>query len=221
MDVVVQSGIPATQVIMQSFLPDNLNVAESRMPDAEFALLALAGFEDAALDVAAMNGWDWVSPAWPVDEAYVERAHGRELKVVPYTLNQADDIAEAANAGVDALISDDPLMALQTLDTEAAQVKLEPVSRKLATVRRKRKLRVRVASDEPATVELAARIGRKVAGRRTVTLEDAGAKRVVIRLSRRGRKAMRGKDRVKVRLVAKTRDLALNEGTTRATARLR
>ena len=49
MDVVLASGIPASQVILQSFTPDNLEVAEERMPDAQFALLALAGFEDLGL----------------------------------------------------------------------------------------------------------------------------------------------------------------------------
>ena len=89
MDVVLESGIPASQVIIQSFTPDNLDVAEQRMPDAQFALLSLAGTNDLAIDVAASNGWDWVSPAWPMDEAYVEQAHGRKLKVIPYTINQA------------------------------------------------------------------------------------------------------------------------------------
>ena len=96
MDVVVESGIPAEQVIIQSFTPDNLDVAEQRLPDAQFALLSLAPTNDLAIDVAASNGWDWVSPAWPVDEAYVEQAHGRKLKVIPYTLNQTEAVAEAA-----------------------------------------------------------------------------------------------------------------------------
>ncbi|MGH2839166.1 MAG: glycerophosphodiester phosphodiesterase, partial [Thermoleophilaceae bacterium] len=87
MDVVLESGIPAKQVIIQSFTPANLDVAEARMPAAEFALLSLAGTNDLAIDVAATNGWDWVSPAWPIDGAYVERAHGQDLRVVPYTLN--------------------------------------------------------------------------------------------------------------------------------------
>src|SRR5687767_10166808 len=76
MDVVLESGIPASQVIIQSFTPANLDVAEARMPDAQFALLSLAGTNDLAIDVAAGNGWDWVSPAWPIDGAYVARAHG-------------------------------------------------------------------------------------------------------------------------------------------------
>ena len=220
MDVVLDSGIPASQVIIQSFTPDNLGVAEQRMPDAQFALLSLAGTNDLAIDVAAARGWDWVSPQWPVDAAYVERAHESALKVVPYTLNQAEDITTAAEVGVDALISDDPLMAMQTLDAKPAAVHLEPLTDKLAKVRRKRKLPVRVSSNEPATVELAARLRRKVVGRLTVTFDEAGEERIVVRLTRAGRKALKGRDHARLKLVAKTTDLALNRGKVRATVSL-
>ena len=219
MDVVLESGIPARQVIIQSFVPANLQVAESRMPDAEFAFLSLAGSEDFGLATAAANNWDWVSPAWPVDKAFVEQAHGQDVRVVPYTLNQRADVEAAAAAGVDALISDDPLMALKTVDTEPAGVKLEPLSTKLARVRRKGKLRVRVFSDEPGTAEIVARLKRKVLGTRIFAL-DAGARRVVIRLTRAGRNALEDRDTAKVKLVAKTRDVVANRGTARATAPL-
>ncbi len=214
MDVVLESGIPASQVIIQSFTPDNLDVAEQRMPDAQFALLTLAGppFEEAGPDFAAANGWDWISPAWPVDEAYVERAHERGLKVVPYTINQPVDVAEAAEVGVDALITDDPLMALQTLDTEPAEVELLPLTTRLARARRKRRFRVEVSSSEPATVKLTARSRGKVIGRATVRFEEDGEERLRMRIRRPGRK---------VRLVARSSDLALNEGKTRAVVRLR
>ena len=214
MDVVLESGIPASQVIMQSFTPDNLDVAEQRMPDAQFALLTLAGppFEQGGIDVAAARGWDWISPSWPVDEAYVERAHAQGLKVVPYTINQAEAVAEAAKIGVDALITDDPLMALQTLDTEPAVVELVPLTKRLARARRTRRLRIEVSSNEAATVALTARSRGKRIGRRTLTFEEAGEQRARMRIRRPGRR---------VRIVARSVDLARNEGKTRAVARLR
>jgi glycerophosphoryl diester phosphodiesterase len=220
MDVVLESGIPAKQVIIQSFVPANLQVAESRMPDAEFAFLALAGSEDFGLATAAANNWDWVSPSWPVDKAFVDQAHGQDVKVVPYTINKKADVEAAAAAGVDALISDDPLMALKTVDTEPANVKLTPLSTKLAKVRRKGKLRVRVSSDEPGTAELVARLKRKVIGRRIIQLDETGPRRVVIRLTREGKQALADRDEAKVKLVAKTRDVVANRGTARATAPL-
>jgi glycerophosphoryl diester phosphodiesterase len=215
MDVVLESGIPASQVIIQSFMPDNLTVAEDRMPDAQFSFLSLAQTNDPAIDFASARGWDWISPQWPIDAAYVERAHASNLKVVPYTLNLPEDVATASEVGVDAVITDDPLMALQTLDTEPAVVGLEPLSKKLERVRRKRKLRVGVSSVEPATVDLIARFKRKVIGRTTVTFEEAGNQRVAIPLNRRGRRALADREAAKVKLVAKTTDVALNRGTVR------
>ena len=212
MDVVLESGIPAAQVIIQSFEPRNLRDAEARMPDAQFALLSLAQTNDLAIDFAAANGWDWVSPAWPIDAAYVEQAHASNLKVVPYTINEAADIAEAAKVGVDALITDDPLLALQTLDTQPAVVALEPLSRRLARVRRKRRLRVEVSSNEAATVVLRARSRRRVIGRRTLTFDEAGERRVRMRIRRPGRR---------IQLLARSVDLAGNEGEARAVARFR
>ena len=220
MDVVLESGISASQVIIQSFTPTNLDVAEARMPDAQFALLSLAGTNDLAIDVAAGNGWEWVSPAWPIDAAYVERAHGRKLKVAPYTINQAPDVEEAAKAGVDALITDDPLMALQTLDTEPAKFKVEALSRKLRKVRRRGKLRVRVSSNEPVTAELTARLKRILVGARTISFDEAGDRRIAIHLTRAGRNALADRERTRVKLVAKTQDLALNRGTVRRRATL-
>jgi len=221
MDVVVESGIAPERVIMQSFTPDNLMVAQQRMPDAEIALLALAGFEDPALELAAARGWDWISPSWPVDAAYVERAHSEGLRVVPYTINQAEDVTAAAEAGVDALITDDPLMALRTLDTKPPDATLAPLTRKLRKVRRKLRLAVRVAADEPAAVELVARFRRKRVGTASVSFEAAGKQRVVLRLAKRVRRALRGRDRAKLKLVARAVDAAQNRSTTRAVARLR
>ena len=220
MDVVLESGIPASQVIIQSFVPDNLDVAERRMPDAQISFLSLAQTNDLAIDFAAARGWDWVSPAWPIDSAYVERAHASQLKVVPYTLNTTEDIGEATDAGVDAVITDDPLMALQTLDTEPAVVALTPLSKRLARVRRSRKVRVAVSSDEPATVKLIARLRRTVIGRRTVTFDAAGGKGVALQLNRRGRRALEDRERASVKLIAKTTDLALNRGKVRVGAPL-
>ena len=222
MDVVLESKIPARQVIMQSFTPDNLDVAEQRMPEAEFALLALAGFEDVALNGAATRGWDWVSPSWPVDKEYVEEAHSRNLKVVPYTINKADAVTAAAEAGVDALITDDPLMALKTLDTKPAVISLKPLTKRLRAVKRRGRLPVRVSSNERASVALTVRLRRKVVGRAKVAFEAAGDKRVVVRFSRRGKKALRRqRARAKLVLVAASRDVPQNRGTARAVARLR
>ena len=115
MDVVVESGIPAERIILQSFWPPNLDVAESRLPGAQTALLTLLELNSGGPAAAAAAGYEWVSPAWPVDAAYVQQAHALGRRVVPYTLNTPEAIELAVAAGVDAIITDDPLMARRVL----------------------------------------------------------------------------------------------------------
>ena len=222
MDVVLASGIPAEQIILQSFTPDNLQVAEQRMPDADKALLALANFQDAALQGATASGWEWVSPSWPVSKDYVDEAHARGIKVVPYTINQEADVVAAAKAGVDALITDDPLMALKTLDTEAPQAVIRPRTKKLRKVRRSRKLPLRVSLDEAGEVRIGARLGRRSVGDLTLSFgRGGGTQKATLRLTRAAKKALRGRSKAKIRLVARAEDVVRNGGTVKVAAKLR
>jgi glycerophosphoryl diester phosphodiesterase len=108
-----RSGFPPSRLIVQSFVPQNLDVFE-RDPYfglAETSLLTLRELNDAGPEVADANGYEWVSPGGPVGEAYVSRAHSLGLRVVPYTLNDPADVAAVTRAGVDAVFTDDPRMA--------------------------------------------------------------------------------------------------------------
>lgn len=115
MDAVVASGIPAADVIVQSFWPANLEVARLRLPGVETSLLTLAELNGGGPAYAAALGHEWVSPAWPVSADYVAQAHLLGLRVVPFTLDRAADVQAAAQAGVDAIITDDPVMAERAL----------------------------------------------------------------------------------------------------------
>src|SRR3712207_3783056 len=110
MDAVLASRLPKDRLIVQSFWPPNLDVAERRLPGVTQALLTLAQANEGAPEFAASRGYEIASPAWPIDRDLVERAHGRALKVVPYTLDTEAAVAEAAAIGVDALFTDDPAM---------------------------------------------------------------------------------------------------------------
>jgi glycerophosphoryl diester phosphodiesterase len=114
-DVIKRSGVPQRQLIIQSFFPPNLDVAKQRLPGADLSLLTLGILNDAGIDQADNNGYDWVSPQWPVSLDYVNRAHAKGLRVVPYTIDKAADIRGAAAVGVDALITNDPLRARRVL----------------------------------------------------------------------------------------------------------
>src|SRR5215210_933184 len=115
MDAVVASRIPRSQLIVQSFIPANLDVAVQRLPGVATSLLSLESINEAYLQVAFDNDYDIISPEWPVSADYVRRAHGNGLDVIPFTLDAAADVRAARAANVDAVITDDPLMAGRAL----------------------------------------------------------------------------------------------------------
>ena len=110
-----RAGVPLSKVIVQSFFPPNLAAAHAAMPGVATATLTLAQAAGTSIQAADDAGSAWVSPQFPVDAAYVQAAHAAGVKVVPYTLDTADEVRAAQAAGVDALITDDPSMARRTL----------------------------------------------------------------------------------------------------------
>jgi glycerophosphoryl diester phosphodiesterase len=115
MDAVIASGIPRRQLIVQSFIPANLDVARQRLPGVDTSLLSIQSINEFFLEVAADRDYDVISPEWPVTADYVRRAHGMGLDVAPFTLDSRADIRAGRTAGVDAVITDDPLMAGRAL----------------------------------------------------------------------------------------------------------
>jgi glycerophosphoryl diester phosphodiesterase len=109
------SGIPVDRIVVQSFTTQNLDVVQAQLPGAQTSLLALSSGNDAAIPLAATRGYTWVSPQWPVDSAYVAAAHAAGRKVVPYTIDVAQDMVLAAATGADALITNDPTRAREAV----------------------------------------------------------------------------------------------------------
>jgi glycerophosphoryl diester phosphodiesterase len=118
MDVVAASGLPRSQLLIQSFIPANLDVAKRRMPRVPTSLLTFpAGSNE--ITIAKDKGYTWLSPQWPFTAAFVGEAHRAGKRVAPYTVNTSADVKAAALAKVDALITDDPLMAATALGLRA------------------------------------------------------------------------------------------------------
>jgi glycerophosphoryl diester phosphodiesterase len=115
MDAVIASRLPRRQLIVQSFIPANLDVARQRLPGVATSLLSLQSINEGFLQLAADNDYDLISPEWPVSADYVRRAHDMALDVAPFTLDTTADVRAARQARVDALITDDPLMAARAL----------------------------------------------------------------------------------------------------------
>src|SRR3954471_4040654 len=136
LDTIDKSGIAKSQVLLQSFLPGNLDPARAR--GYRTALITFEGANSQALTLAQQGGYDVLEPQWPVDDAagFVRRAHAAGRQVIPYTLDEVRDVADARAAGVDGVITDDLPVARAGLRCHAAEVKLEAAQRKLAAAKR-------------------------------------------------------------------------------------
>jgi glycerophosphoryl diester phosphodiesterase len=121
MDAVIASRIPRSQLIIQSFVAGNLDVAAQRLPGVATSLLAVQAINEAYLQVAFDKDYDIISPEWPVSADYVRRAHGNGLDVIPFTLDSAADVRAARAAKVDELITDDPLAAAAAMGLRPAR----------------------------------------------------------------------------------------------------
>ena len=75
--------LPKGRLIVQSFLPPNLDLARARLPGVQTSRLTLRTANVQGIAAADREGDRWISPQWPVTEAYVHRAHRAGLKVVP------------------------------------------------------------------------------------------------------------------------------------------
>jgi glycerophosphoryl diester phosphodiesterase len=115
--VIKSSKFPAKKLIVQSFWPKNLDVIEADpyFNKAKTSYLSLNVTNTAIRDAAAGAGYDYISPEWPVTPEFVSDSHDMGLKVAPFTIDTATDLKDAAKAGVDALITNDPLLARKVL----------------------------------------------------------------------------------------------------------
>src|SRR5215217_4016222 len=94
MDVVRASGLPRSQLLIQSFIPANLDVAKRRMPRVPTSLLIIPAGEN-EIAIARDNGYTWLSPQWPITAAFVREAHRAHKLVAPYTINERADARAA------------------------------------------------------------------------------------------------------------------------------
>ena len=126
LDTVAASGLPRDHVLIQSFWPPNLDVAEAA--GFSTALLTLANSSNGSIEFAQSRGYEVLSPSWPVPNAadYVKRAHAAGKRVVPYTFNKGEEVSAAVDAGVDAVIANDVVVAQRVIygiDCPAARVR--------------------------------------------------------------------------------------------------
>jgi glycerophosphoryl diester phosphodiesterase len=117
-DAIIAAGVPAEQLILQSFWPSNLDVVKARLPGVATSLLTLEQMNAGGPAFAFARGYDWLSPAYADDfPLTTQAAHALGVMVVPYTLDDAGSVTAAAAAGADAVITNDPPMAVAALSS--------------------------------------------------------------------------------------------------------
>ena len=127
------SGVPQSRLIIQSFWPPNLTVAQRILPDAELSFLTLSAANTGGITYASTHGIQWVSPQWAVDAAYIASAHSQGREIVPYTVDKRSDMVAAADEGVDAIITNDPTRARRVFhETAPAAPPMAPAPSKPA-----------------------------------------------------------------------------------------
>jgi glycerophosphoryl diester phosphodiesterase len=133
------SGIRQDLVLIQSFWPPNLD--EAKAAGFRTSFLTLAQTNEQSIEFATARGYDVLSPGWPVSKAYVDRAHAAGKQVVPYTFNKGDEVRAAVEAGVDAVITNDTLVAQRAIhgvDCPTARTRLAKRRAALESARRAR-----------------------------------------------------------------------------------
>ena len=106
-------------------------------------------------------------------------------------------------------------------DTRPPSLRMKVLDRRMSRVRRKRALRVRVTSDEAASIRLTARAKGKKLAAGAGKLARRGSVTVRLRLTRAGKRLVKRSRRLRVSIVATARDAAGNSDTPRTRATLR
>lgn len=128
------SRFPPSELIVQSFWPPNLDVVEGNgyLASASTSYLSFSSGTAGAPALADANGYEFISPQWPVESSVISQAHELGLRVVPFTLDTASDIKRATRRGVDALITNDPGLgrkAVAAVSPEAPPIPKPPSKR--------------------------------------------------------------------------------------------
>jgi glycerophosphoryl diester phosphodiesterase len=135
LDAIDASGVPKSRVLIQSFLPGNLDPAKAR--GYETSLITFKIAESSAVSSAQKGGYEVLEPEWPLDDAkaFVKSAHAAGKRVIPFTLDARSDILAARRAGTDGVITDDPKLA-RAVNCAAARRVLRGATRALFRARK-------------------------------------------------------------------------------------
>jgi plastocyanin len=106
-------------------------------------------------------------------------------------------------------------------DTTAPSVSVKVLDTKRSKVRKRRSLQVSVTTNERAGVAVIARSGKTVIAQGTAKLNQAGTRKLSLKLTKAGLKAAKGKKPVPLAVEFDARDAAGNTSSANASGRLR
>jgi len=160
MDVVEAAGLSRSQLIIQSFWPANLDVAKQRMPHVVTSLLTLGATPD-NIKLARTRATTTCRRSGRCPTDLIRQAHQLGRLVLPFTIDTSADARAAAKAGVEGVISDDPLMVARALGLRPARTLTAKLTRRPARIEAKGKLRLppacraarAAAARDPASAE--------------------------------------------------------------------
>jgi glycerophosphoryl diester phosphodiesterase len=113
MDVIIKKGI-SSWVVIQSFDKRTLQIIHKKYPDVRTSYL-VEGKKDLATDIAELGFTPFIySPYYKsVNAAMVSDCHAKNIKVLPWTIDTAEEIAATKALGVDGIITDYPGLLMQ------------------------------------------------------------------------------------------------------------
>ena len=123
-DAIEAAGFPPSRLIVQSFWPPEPRRGQEPAPRRGDEPRSRSALEPGDVAPLAPPGYDWVSAQWPLAPAvHRQGARGSACAWCPYTIDTAAEIGRRrAGAGVDELITNDPLLA------RSAEAEVEPAA---------------------------------------------------------------------------------------------
>lgn len=119
-DLVRQHNLEA-KVIMTSFMPDAIQLARDIAPEIRRGLLVdrltgrLAGGKS-AVQAAKLLECTWFLPHFHrLSAEWSDAARSEGMKVIPWTVNQTEDIHKMIDIGIDGIVTDNPLLVRNVL----------------------------------------------------------------------------------------------------------
>lgn len=108
----LRPGLGARPAVVSSFNPMTLGAVRAALPDVPLGLLTIPVLELASgIELAQEFGMDAVFPhvtAPDLSAETIRAAHERGLAVMAWTVDEPDDARRLAEAGIDALCTNDP-----------------------------------------------------------------------------------------------------------------